>query len=60
MKKEVVKEKVDKKAEAAKETKKERRERRKRGSLEIESVPLRTVDEGLPIPKPLPKQIPPE
>ncbi|MFN5307919.1 MAG: RodZ domain-containing protein [Candidatus Kapaibacterium sp.] len=62
--KEVAKEKVEKKSETTKEPKKEsrkeRRERRKRGSLEIESVPLRSVDEGLPIPKPLPKQIPPE
>ena len=48
------------KAEKTKESKKERRERRKRGAVEIESVPLRPVEEGLPLTKPLPKQIPPQ
>lgn len=60
----VVKEKTEpKKTEAkpdAKTSQKEKRQKQKRrGTLEIEEVPLRPIEQGLPTTKTPPKQIPP-
>lgn len=47
--------------EAEKEQKeREKKARRRRGTLEIEEVPLRPIEQGLPTQKPQPKQIPPD